>query len=80
MVPFTITTIEPFPPRAALLITIVYNSPLENEEDEITLKLGKSKCTTETYSEKELYNQQFVANKKDWEETELWIFVIEIRN
>ena len=51
--------------------------PLENEEDETRTKLGNPKCTTETCTEKELYNQQFVANKKDWEETEPRVFVIE---
>lgn len=53
--------------------------PLENEEGETAIKLGNPKYTTETCTEKELYSQQFVANKKDWEETEPQVFVIEIR-
>ena len=54
--------------------------PLETEEDETAIKLGNPKCTTETCTEKELYNQQFEISKNDWEETELRVFVIEIRN
>lgn len=54
--------------------------PLENEEDETAIKLGNPKCTTETCTEKELYNQQFEVSKNDWEETEPRVFVIEIRN
>lgn len=54
--------------------------PLEDGEDETIIKLGTPKCTTETCTEKELYNQKFEVSKKDWEPTEPRVFVIEIRN
>lgn len=54
--------------------------PLESEKDETAIKLGNPKCTTETCTEKELYNQKFEVSKNDWEETEPRVFVIEIRN
>ena len=52
--------------------------PLENEEDETAIKLGNPKCTTETCTEKELYNQKIEVSKKDWEPTEPRVVVIEI--
>lgn len=52
--------------------------PLENEEDKTAIKLGNPKCTTETCTEKELYNQKFEVSKKDWEPTEPRVVVIEI--
>lgn len=52
--------------------------PLEKDSD--TAKFGTPLYSGETCSEGELFEQKFETKKKDWEETEPRVSIIEIRN
>lgn len=54
--------------------------PLEKDKDNDTHKFGTPMYSGETCSEGELFEQKFEVEKKDWEETEPRVSIIEIRN